>query len=100
MGVFIDMDLNIDNIINTLNKFSIGTKSEFVEQDDSSSSSSSSPTSSVKKWESGRKMGKTYGGPGFKWESGRTFGKTYMNDPKNKWYSGVQRGKANPASES
>jgi hypothetical protein len=45
-------------------------------------------------------MGKTYGGPGYKWESGRTFGKTYMNDPKHKWYSGVQRGKANPAKES
>ncbi len=45
-------------------------------------------------------MGKTYGGPGYKWESGRTFGKTYMNDPKHKWYSGVKRGKANPAAES
>ena len=74
---------------------------EFAEQDASADTSSSDTTSgTVKKWESGRTMGKTYGGPGYKWESGRTFGKTYMNDPKHKWYSGVQRGKANPAAES
>ena len=90
------MDLNVDNIINLLKKLSYSNKMEFAEQDDSADTSSST----VKKWESGRTMGKTYGGPGYKWESGRTFGKTYMNDPKHKWYSGVQRGKANPATES
>jgi hypothetical protein len=99
------MDLNIDSIISTLNKISRSNKLEFSEQDagtdtTSTDTSSSTPSSTVKKWESGRVMGKTYGGPGYKWESGRTFGKTYMNDPKHKWYSGVQRGKANPASES
>ena len=30
-----------------------------------------------------------------KWESGRKFGKTYMNDPKYVWNSDVQRGHAN-----
>lgn len=90
------MDLNVDNIINLLKKLSYSNKMEFVEQDASADTSSGT----VKKWESGRTMGKTYGGPGYKWESGRTFGKTYMNDPKHKWYSGVQRGKANPATES
>ncbi|MFM2010894.1 MAG: hypothetical protein RLZZ479_1285 [Bacteroidota bacterium] len=98
------MDLNVDNIINLLKKLSYSNKVEFAEQDasaDTSSSDTSTASSgTVKKWESGRVMGKTYGGPGYKWESGRTFGKTYMNDPKHKWYSGVQRGKANPASES
>ena len=95
------MDLNVDNIINILKKLSYSNKMEFAEQDDSADTSSSDTSSgTVKKWESGRTMGKTYGGPGYKWESGRTFGKTYMNDPKHKWYSGVQRGKANPASES
>jgi hypothetical protein len=95
------MDLNVDNIINILKKLSYSNKMEFAEQDDSADTSSSDTSSgTVKKWESGRTMGKTYGGPGYKWESGRTFGKTYMNDPKHKWYSGVQRGKANPAAES
>ena len=98
------MDLNVDNIINLLKKLSYSNKVEFTEQDapaDTSSSNTSTASSgTVKKWECGRTMGKTYGGPGYKWESGRTFGKTYMNDPKHKWYSGVQRGKANPASES
>ena len=91
------MDLNVDNIINLLKKLSYSNKMEFAEQD---ASSSDTKSGTVKKWESGRTMGKTYGGPGYKWESGRTFGKTYMNDPKHKWYSGVQRGKANPAAES
>jgi hypothetical protein len=95
------MDLNVDNIINILKKLSYSNKMEFAEQDDSADTSSSDTSSgTIKKWESGRTMGKTYGGPGYKWESGRTFGKTYMNDPKHKWYSGVQRGKANPAKES
>ncbi len=98
------MDLNVDNIINLLKKLSYSNKVEFAEQegsaDTSSSDTSTASSGTVKKWESGRVMGKTYGGHGYKWESGRTFGKTYMNDPKHKWYSGVQRGKANPAAES
>ena len=81
------MDLNVDNIINLLKKLSYSNKVEFAEQegsaDTSSSDTSTASSGTVKKW-----------------ESGRTFGKTYMNDPKHKWYSGVQRGKANPAKES
>lgn len=53
-------------------------------------------TSSAKSWESGRKMGKTYGGHGYVWKSDRSMGKTYMGDPKYKWESGASRGKANP----
>ena len=78
------MDLNVDNIINLLKKLSYSNKMEFAEQDASADTSSSDTSSGTVK----------------KWESGRTFGKTYMNDPKHKWYSGVQRGKANPATES
>ena len=46
--------------------------------------------------ESGRKMGKTYGGSNYVWKSDRTMGKTYQGDPKYKWESGASRGKANP----
>lgn len=60
------------------------------------SSSSGGSTSSAKSWESGRKMGKTYGGHGYVWNSDRSMGKTYMGDPKYKWDSGASRGKANP----
>lgn len=99
------MDLNVDSIINTLNKLTYATAVEMVEQDagadtTTDTSSSSTPSSTVKKWESGRVMGKTYGGHGYKWESGRTMGPTYKGDPKHKWYSGVKRGKGNPAAES
>ena len=68
---------------------------------DTGGSTTSSSTSTQKKWESGRKLGKTYmNDPKYVWKSDRTMGKTYMGDPKYKWYSGVQRGHANPASES
>jgi hypothetical protein len=51
----------------------------------------------MKKWESGRKFGKSYmNDPKYKWNSDRALGKTYMNDPKYKWESGVTRGHANP----
>ena len=63
------------------------------------SSGGAATPASVKKWESGRTMGKTYGGPGYKWESGRTMGKTY-GGPGHKWFTGLQRGHANPAQES
>lgn len=77
---------------------------EIDEQEDTSSSTTSpsggstggGSTTSAKSWESGRKMGKTYGGHGYKWNSDRSMGKTYMGDPKYKWESGASRGKANP----
>lgn len=67
-------------------------KNELGEQD----VFTSSPSSSVSKWSSGRKFGKTYmNDPKYKWSSDRTLGKTYMNDPKYKWSSNMARGKAN-----
>lgn len=95
------MVLDIDIIINFLNKFSRNQNDELIEQnaktgvsDQGSSTSSASP---MKKWESGRKFGKSYmNDPKYKWSSDRNFGKTYMNDPKYKWDSGASRGHANP----
>ena len=90
------MDLKVDNIIKTISKV-LSSKNEMVEQEDSAETGGSAgSTSSTKSWESGRKMGKTYGGHGYVWKSDRSMGKTYMGDPKYKWDSGVSRGKANP----
>jgi hypothetical protein len=73
---------------------------EIEEQEDSgggeTGGSTGGSTSSAKSWESGRKMGKTYGGHNYVWKSDRTMGKTYSGDPKSKWESGASRGKANP----
>jgi hypothetical protein len=98
------MNLDIDFLINFMKKYSKPIRSEFSEQEtppaggDTGGSTGASPTQ--KKWESGRKLGKTYmNDPKYTWKSDRTMGKTYMGDPKYKWYSGVQRGHANPASE-
>jgi hypothetical protein len=98
------MNLDIDYLINFMKKYSSPSKSELGEQEtpaaggDAGGSTSSAPAQ--KKWESGRKLGKTYmNDPKYAWKSDRTMGKTYMGDPKYKWYSGVQRGHANPASE-
>ena len=76
------MNLDIDYLINFMKKYSTPSKSELGEQEtppdggDSGGSTSSAPAQ--KKWESGRKMGKTY-----------------MNDPKYVWVSDIIRGKAN-----
>lgn len=93
------MELNIDNLIAIFQKYSEIKKGEIGEQEaggappaggESGTKSGKTP----KKWESGRKFGKTYmNDPKYKWESGRTFGKTYMNDPKYSWTSGRQMGK-------
>ena len=101
--IFIYMVLDIDRIISFLNKFSSGGDSELKEQEAASSStgdaggSTASTGTPMKKWESGRKFGKSYmNDPKYKWNSDRALGKTYMNDPKYKWESGVTRGHANP----
>jgi hypothetical protein len=99
------MNLDIDFLINFMKKYSKPRKTEFSEQETppagGDTGGSSTSTSTQKKWESGRKLGKTYmNDPKYVWKSDRTMGKTYMGDPKYKWYSGVQRGHANPASES
>jgi len=75
------MELDINYLISFFKK---NTKSpekvEFTEQE----SAGSSPAG-----------GGGGGKPPKKWESGRKFGKTYMNDPKYVWNSDVQRGHAN-----
>ena len=95
------MILDVDRLINFMDKF-LGGKSSLEEQDadtttstDSGAGKTASPT--IKKWESGRKYGKTYmNDPKYKWNSDRTLGKTYMMDPKFKWETGLTRGHANP----
>lgn len=97
------MTFDVDRIISFMEKFMNVTKGDLGEQestdagstDTSSSTTSSSPA--MKKWESGRKLGKTYmNDPKYKWNSDRTLGKTYMMDPKYKWESGVTRSHGNP----
>jgi hypothetical protein len=111
--VFINMILDVNSIIRILSDTSKQGKFEFTEQEGetstppsgggsgSASSGGGTPPSypQVSKWESGRTMGKTYGGPGYKWESGRTMGKTYGGS-NYKWFTGLKRGKANQAKES
>ena len=96
------MRLDIDDLMMFMEKF-IGTdKSEMDEQEGdtapaSDSGAATTSSSPMKKWESGRTLGKTYmNDQKYKWESGRTLGKTYMNDPKYKWETGITRGHGNP----
>lgn len=103
--IIINMTLDVDRIIDFMQKFIGSQGKELKEQGETSEPSSSSAPSgggtssgpTIKKWESGRKFGKTYmNDPKYKWSSDRNFGKTYMNDPKYSWESGVTRGHANP----
>jgi hypothetical protein len=72
------MNLDIDFLIEFYKKYTKNiSKGEFSEQDAAAAPSGGS--------------GKTPK----KWESGRKFGKTYMNDPKYVWNSDVIRGKGN-----
>jgi hypothetical protein len=118
------MDFDVDNIISTLREYTHKPQSvELGEQegepaaDEPSTPAPAAPASApsapssgggggggtttqakeknVKKWESGRKMGKTYGGHGYVWSSDRAMGKTY-GGPGYVWQSGASRGKANP----
>ena len=74
------MELNVDFLISFFKKNTkIENKSEFTEQD-AGASAGSTPTGG---------SGKTPK----KWESGRKFGKTYMNDPKYVWKSDRVMGK-------
>jgi len=84
------MNSDVDAILGILRQFSNSSKEEFVEQEGEASADTgggdtgggTASASPVKKWESGRTMGKTYGGHGYK------------------WFTGMQRGHANPAKES
>jgi hypothetical protein len=74
------MELDINNLILFFKKNTINTdKEEFTEQDAAAGAAPSGGSGKTPK----------------KWESGRKFGKTYMNDPKYVWNSDVQRGHAN-----
>lgn len=91
------MILDVDQIIGLLKKYTRRpSKSEIDEQDAEAGAGAGGAAPSgkaVKKWESGRSLGKTYGGPGYKWESGRKDGPTYYFDRKKQWSSGRQMGK-------
>lgn len=95
------MELDVDKITTFLNRVSPSNFVEFNEQEDMSTDSTSTP-SSVKKWEDqyglGRGKANTIDSKSV-WNSGRTMGKTYGGS-KYKWYTGIQRGVANPAQES
>ena len=78
------MILDIDDLMMFMEKF-IGTdKSEMGEQEGDTAPASDSGAAT------------TSASPMKKWESGRTLGKTYMNDPKYKWETGITRGHGNP----
>ena len=82
--IFISMRLDIDDLMMFMEKF-IGTdKSEMGEQEGDTAPASDSGAAT------------TSSSPMKKWESGRTLGKTYMNDPKYKWETGITRGHGNP----
>lgn len=70
------MELNIDNLISFFNQYGLREKS-ISEQDAAASTGGGTSTGKTPK----------------KWESGRKFGKTYMNDPKYVWKSDRVMGK-------
>jgi len=95
-----NMTHDVGKILRTISTLTSFTK-EMIEQEDaagatSSADSGQAKSTGAKQWESGRKMGKTYGGPKYVWNSDRVMGKTYSGNPKSKWESGASRGKANP----
>lgn len=75
------MDLDIDFLISFFKKNTkISTKDEFVEQADAGAGGTSTGKT-PKKWESGRKFGKTYmNDPKYVWKSDRVMGKTGGSD--------------------
>lgn len=94
------MILDVDQIIRFLNKYTTKKNSEIDEQTTPSSApsgdatSSSTPSSKTpKKWETGLTRSKANQIGNTKWESGRKLGKTYMNDPKYVWKSDRVMGK-------
>lgn len=72
------MNLDIDFLISFYKKNTSKTTKKEVSEQDAGGSTSGGSGKTPKKWESGRK-----------------FGKTYMNDPKYVWVSDIIRGKAN-----
>lgn len=72
------MNLDVDFLISFYKKNSLRTSKKELPEQDAGGGSSGGSGKTPKKWESGRK-----------------FGKTYMNDPKYVWTSDIVRGKAN-----
>lgn len=109
------MELDIDKITSLLRDISKYSPMEFNEQDDMSGDSTPPPSSdggsttsagstpsSVKKWEDQYNTSRGKANPidsKSVWSSGRTMGKTH-GGPGYKWFTGLQRGVANPAQES
>lgn len=95
------MILDVDQIIRFLNKYTRPQKnSELDEQGEPAAApsgdagSTSAPSGrAVKKWETGVARSKANQIGNTKWESGRKLGKTYMNDPKYVWKSDRVMGK-------
>lgn len=94
------MELDVDFLINFFKKHTLGSVESEITEDESAGGSTGGATGggtstgkTPKKWESGRVMGKTYGGPGFVWTSGRKDGPTYRFDRKTPWSSGRTMGK-------
>ena len=78
------MRLDIDDLIMFMEKFIGSDKLEMGEQEGDTAPASDSGAAT------------TSSSPMKKWESGRPLGKTYMNDPKYKWETGITRGHGNP----
>ena len=90
------MTFDVHSILKTISSFKNFSKEIKEDEASFSDTGGSSQSTGAKQWESGRKMGKTYGGSKYVWNSDRTMGKTYQGNPKYKWESGASRGKANP----
>jgi len=94
------MILDVDQLIRFFNKYT--TTREVEEMDEqadggappSGDAGGSAPSGkAVKKWETGVARSKANQIGVTKWESGRKLGKTYMNDPKYVWKSDRVMGK-------
>lgn len=74
------MNLNVDNLISFFNQYGLKEKS-ISEQDAAPAGGGTSSGKTPKKWESGRKFGKTYmNDPKYVWKSDRVMGKTGGSD--------------------
>jgi hypothetical protein len=79
--IFIEMNLNVDNLISFFNRHTPREKSISEQDAPAAGGSSASSGKTPKKWESGRKFGKTYmNDPKYVWKSDRVMGKTGGSD--------------------
>ena len=92
------MELNVDLLINFFLKNSHPRKTKDLDEQDAKTDSAGTTGGApagkaVKKWETGLTRGKANQVGNTKWESGRKLGKTYMMDPKYVWKSDRTMGK-------